>query len=142
MDPDQTAPIGAVCSGSKLFASILNLSVMLGNFLQQTTFSDAFNDFFLGALRVKYSTSYLQLLLVVLVPSPLNANSSLESSNKRRSRKSQPQRVVSEAETPVIDLDVEEMEVDGDLQLVNNINGPQMVNVNGSKFVAHRCLNP
>ena len=27
--PDQTAPIGAVCSGSTLFASILNLSVML-----------------------------------------------------------------------------------------------------------------
>ena len=43
VDPDQTAPIGAVCSGSILFASILNLSVMLGNyFLQQTTFSDAF----------------------------------------------------------------------------------------------------
>ena len=51
VDPDQTAPIGAVCSGSKLFASILNSSVMLGNFLQQTSFSDAF--FFLGALRVK-----------------------------------------------------------------------------------------
>ena len=42
MDPDQTAPIGAVCSGSTLFASILNSSVMFGNFLQQTTFSDAF----------------------------------------------------------------------------------------------------
>ena len=27
-DPDQTAPIGAVCSGSILFASILNLSVL------------------------------------------------------------------------------------------------------------------
>ena len=26
VDPDQTAPIGAVCSGSTLFASILNLS--------------------------------------------------------------------------------------------------------------------
>ena len=37
MDPDQTSPIGAVCSGSTLFASILNSSVMLGNFLQQTT---------------------------------------------------------------------------------------------------------
>ena len=35
VDPDQTAPIGAVCSGSTLFASILNLSVMLGNYLQQ-----------------------------------------------------------------------------------------------------------
>ena len=43
VDPDQTAPIGAVCSGSKLFASILNLSVMLGNFfLKQTTFSCIF----------------------------------------------------------------------------------------------------
>ena len=47
VDPDQTAPIGVVCSGSTLFASILNASVMLGNNLQQTTsaediFSDAF----------------------------------------------------------------------------------------------------
>ena len=42
VDPDQTAPVGAVCSGSTLFASILTLSVMLGNYLQQTTFSDAF----------------------------------------------------------------------------------------------------
>ena len=37
VDPDQTALIGAVCSGSTLFASKLNLSVMLGNYLQQTT---------------------------------------------------------------------------------------------------------
>ena len=37
---DQTAPIGAVCSGSTLFASIPNLSVMLGNNLQQTTSAD------------------------------------------------------------------------------------------------------
>ena len=28
VDPDQTAPIGAVCSGSTLFAYLLNLSVM------------------------------------------------------------------------------------------------------------------
>ena len=40
VDPDQTAPIGAVCSGSTLFASIRNLSVMLGNYLQQTTSAD------------------------------------------------------------------------------------------------------
>ena len=40
VDPDQIAPIGAVSSGSKLFASILNLSVMSGNFLQQTTSAD------------------------------------------------------------------------------------------------------
>ena len=40
VDPDQTAPIGAVCSGSMLFASLLNSSVMLGNYLQQTTSAD------------------------------------------------------------------------------------------------------
>ena len=36
VDPDQTAPIGAVCSGSMLFASILNSSVMLGNYTPTT----------------------------------------------------------------------------------------------------------
>ena len=40
MDPDQTAPIGAVYSGSTLFASILDLSVMLDNYMQQTTSAD------------------------------------------------------------------------------------------------------
>ena len=32
--------IGAVCSGSTLFASIHDLSVMLGNYLQQKTSAD------------------------------------------------------------------------------------------------------
>ena len=56
VDPDQNAPIGAVCSVSTLFTSILYLSVMLGNYLQQTTLADDFFRciFFLGALRVKY----------------------------------------------------------------------------------------
>ena len=40
MDPDQTALVGAVCSGSRLFASILNLSVIIGNYLQPTTSAD------------------------------------------------------------------------------------------------------
>ena len=55
MDTDRTAPIGAVCSWSTLFASILNLSVMLGNYLQQTTSADDIFRylFFLGALMVK-----------------------------------------------------------------------------------------
>ena len=57
VDPDQTAPLGAVCSGSTLFASILNSSALLGNYLQQTTFSEAF---FLGALRVKHQTKQKQ----------------------------------------------------------------------------------
>ena len=57
VDPDQTAPIGAVYSGSLRFASILNSSVMLGNYLQQTTSADDYSKrhfhdgFFLGALR-------------------------------------------------------------------------------------------
>ena len=42
VNPDQTAPKEAVYSGSTLFVSILISSVMLGSYLQQTTFSDAF----------------------------------------------------------------------------------------------------
>ena len=54
-DPDQTAPIGAVCSGSTLFAFILKLSVMPGNYLQQTSSADDIFRciFFLGALSVR-----------------------------------------------------------------------------------------
>ena len=33
VEPEQTAPIGAVCSGSTLFASILKSSVMLESYL-------------------------------------------------------------------------------------------------------------
>ena len=40
VDPDQTAPIGAVRSGPTQFATILNSSIMLGNYLQQTTSAD------------------------------------------------------------------------------------------------------
>ena len=40
VDPDQTAPKGTVCSGSTLFASVLNSSVTLDNYLQQTTSAD------------------------------------------------------------------------------------------------------
>ena len=46
VDPDQTAPIRAVCSQSTLFASILNSSVMIGNYFQQMTSA------VLGALKV------------------------------------------------------------------------------------------
>ena len=42
VEPDQTAPIGAVCSGFTLFASLLNSSVMIGSYFQQTTCSDEF----------------------------------------------------------------------------------------------------
>ena len=62
VDPDQTAPIGAVCSGSTLLASILNSSVLLGNFLQQTTSADYIFRciIFLGALRVNTARTRLQ----------------------------------------------------------------------------------
>ena len=40
VDPDQTAPIGAICFGSTLLVSIFYSSVMLGNYLQQTTSAD------------------------------------------------------------------------------------------------------
>ena len=53
VNPDQTAHIGAVCSGSTLFASLLNVSEMLCNYLQQTTSADDILHSFLGALRVK-----------------------------------------------------------------------------------------
>ena len=61
VDQDQTAPIGAVCSGSTLFASILNSSVLLGNYLQQMTSTDDIYRciFFLGALRVKTLEQFL-----------------------------------------------------------------------------------
>ena len=49
VDPDQT-----VCSGSTLLASTLNLSVMLGNYLQQTTSAD---DIF----RYDFSRRHFQL---------------------------------------------------------------------------------
>ena len=47
--------VDAVCSGSTLFASILNSSVMLGNYLQQTTSADNIFRCIFGALRVEVS---------------------------------------------------------------------------------------
>ena len=64
VDPDQTDSIGAVCSGSTLFASILISSVMLGDYLQQMTSADNIFRciFFLGALRVNELNKLLLLL--------------------------------------------------------------------------------
>ena len=66
MDPDKTAPIGAVCSGSTLFASILDSSVMLGNYLQQTTSADNISRciFFLGGLTVNSLPSSSKLFVI------------------------------------------------------------------------------
>ena len=55
VDPDQTAPIGApigaVCSGSTLCASLLNSSVMFGNYFAEDFSRQHFqmHFFFLGA---------------------------------------------------------------------------------------------
>ena len=56
VDPDQTAPIGAVCSVVTLFASILNLSVNASQLFAADNFSShIFRCIFLpGALRVKF----------------------------------------------------------------------------------------
>ena len=60
--PDQTAPIGAVCSGYTLFASILNSSVMLGSYLQQKTSADhIFRCIFFGAIRVNFSDTIVSM---------------------------------------------------------------------------------
>ena len=65
VDPDQTAPIGAVCSGSTLFASLLNSSVML----QQTTSADVIFRciFFLALLGLRYNTTFGKHEMLVLI---------------------------------------------------------------------------
>ena len=74
VDPNQTAPIGAVCSESTLFASILNLSVMLGNYLQQTASADDIFRciFFLGTLRVNLPNLFSVLSKVSLQRESMN----------------------------------------------------------------------
>ena len=75
VDPDQTAPIEAVCSGSMLFASIPNLSVMLGNYLQQTTRADdIFRCIFFALKRLTLSCQYICLEIVVCLSSLLHIN--------------------------------------------------------------------
>ena len=49
---EQAPPIGAVCSGSNLFASILK-SVMLGNYLQQATLAGVIFQIFFFSWRLK-----------------------------------------------------------------------------------------
>ena len=72
VDPDQTAPIGAVCSGSKLFAFMLNSSVMLGAIILRQLFAaDDFirqyfqMHFFLGALKIKSKLFYATKKLIL-----------------------------------------------------------------------------
>ena len=72
VNPDQSVPIGAVCSGSMLFASILNSSVILGNYLQQHDFSSA--CFFLGALRRYFFCGSFMFLFCLLFAMSLCAS--------------------------------------------------------------------
>ena len=62
LNPDRTAPIGTVRSGSKLFASILNSSVMLGNYLQQPTSADVIFQmhFFYWRFKCKQKIIFLR----------------------------------------------------------------------------------
>ena len=74
VDPNQAAPIGAVCSEPTLFASILNSSVMLGNYLQQTTSADdIFRSIFFLALSGLEHVANLPVLynkLKLDIPAP------------------------------------------------------------------------
>ena len=69
VDPDQTAPIGAVCSGSTLFASLLISSVMLGNYLQQTSSTDDIFRciFFLALLGLNLHHKFMKTLVCSIV---------------------------------------------------------------------------
>ena len=65
LDPDQNA---TVCSWSTLFASILNSSVMLSNYFQQTTSADDISDAFFQPhcdLRVVRTTAYFKAIMEV-----------------------------------------------------------------------------
>ena len=83
VDPDQT--IGAVCSGSTLFASILNSSVMLGNYLQQTTSADdIFRCIFSWSLRVKDISVVTFIEVVKLSQYYLRLTEMLDGSSKKQ----------------------------------------------------------
>ena len=64
VDPDQTAPIGAVCSGSTLFASILIFVINVWQLFAADDFSRRHFQmhFFLGALRVNAHKVCLSLI--------------------------------------------------------------------------------
>ena len=93
VDPDQTAPIGAVCSGSTLFASILNSSVILGNNVQQTTSADDFfRCIFLGALRVKVKQPALSSKIVSEYDQEIPQPQAADSPTAPQGRAAQPSR--------------------------------------------------
>ena len=68
VDPDQTAPL--VCSGPTLLASILNSSVMLGNYFKQTTSADDIFRciFFLALLGLRQATALGVVITSIVNP--------------------------------------------------------------------------
>ena len=84
VDPDQTAPIGAVCSGSTLFASLLNLSVMLGNYLQQTTSAD---DIFRCISGLIFGRFYSRYLVIFPMPKSIFFSQCLEENFQFQTKK-------------------------------------------------------
>ena len=78
MDP------GAVRSGSTLFASILNSSVMLGNYLQQTTSAeDIFRSIFSWVLSICYKDQNLLCWPIYCKPCMYSENLDLHCFQKR-----------------------------------------------------------
>ena len=70
MDPEETAPIGAVSSGSTLFASILKFvsnvkQLSAADDFSRLHFSDAF---FLGAIRVNGFFFLLKIISYCIYP--------------------------------------------------------------------------
>ena len=59
------SPLGAVCSGSTLFDSILNSSVMLGNYLQQMTSTEDIFICIFFSWRFKGKKPYHVLIMYI-----------------------------------------------------------------------------
>ena len=73
VDPDQTAPVGAVCSGSTLFASILNFVSNVWQLFAAGNFSRRHFQmhFFLGTLELKsVLLSFCDLCKILLTITP------------------------------------------------------------------------
>ena len=70
MDPDQTAPIGAVGSGSTLFASMIKFVSNVRHLFAADDFSRRHFQMhlFLGALRVKFDLTNKHYLLKKTIP--------------------------------------------------------------------------
>ena len=79
VDPDQTAPIGAVCSGSTLFASILIRQLFAAGDFNRRHFQ---MYFFLGALRVNEKVPPDAILMEIIRKTSACSHFILSSSNQ------------------------------------------------------------